>query len=208
MTWYDNFTKLYHKNVPSFKRGEYAAALWTGFGHHLPTTPVLDAMELMFDSEGDLVPAMPSSLFDDELKQGVMRWLQKFNPPGQTPTLHSDSICEVLDIRSVHVKIRPDASPDPNHVLFKNYNQRSVSMDTFVPGGIAKWNVGSNNGLAMLLKRELDKTKVDDPQNPTKYRMIFADVNIFERLMKVHISKHITLWFMLLHHHSIGVLRS
>jgi hypothetical protein len=185
VTWYDNFSKLYHLNTPSFKRGEYASALWTGIGHHLPINHVPDGVQLQFTQEGVFIDAMPPSVFDDGIVRGVLKWLREFNNPQSQPDMFSSSVCNTLDIRSVPLKIRPQSSPEPDHPLFATYDQRAISMDTFVPAGVAEWNIGSNNGLAMLLKREFDQIMVDDDNLPTQYRMIFADVNIFERLMKV-----------------------
>jgi hypothetical protein len=189
VTWYDNFSKMYHLNTPSFRKGEYASALWTGFGHHLPWTDIPDALKFQTQVDGEHLDAMPANLFDDATIKGVCRWLKKFNPPHSNPTLYDESVCNVLGIRSVPVKIRPASCPNPHDPLLSTYNQRAISLDTFVPGGIPEWNIGSNTGLAMMLKKELDKVKVNGVHNPTKYRMIFADVNIFERLMKVCICR-------------------
>jgi hypothetical protein len=190
VTWIDNFSKQYHLNVPSFRRGEYANSLWTGVGHHLPMFDVPHALDLLINASGDIEDAMPPDLFDEGLVEHTLNWLAQLNRPGEEHNMFDSSVYRALDIQSVPIKIRLDLVPDPNDPLLANYDPRSVSLDNFIPASIDPWNVGSNDGLAMVVKRELDAVMVDGECSPTKYRMIFADVNIFERLLKVCTKSH------------------
>lgn len=142
-------------------------------------------LDFQTNDDGQHVDAMSPILFDERAITLMVKRMNKWNPNSRKE-FHSDSLCQQLSIRSVPIKIRNDQL-ESGHVAVQNYNSRAVSLDTFVPGGITNWNVGSNYGMALLLKRELIKVLDANGQHaPKKYRMIVADVNIFERLIKVN----------------------
>jgi hypothetical protein len=120
---------------------------------------------------------MPDCLFEADPVKYVLDRLAEITFDAE------DSICHTRDLRS-----SPVAAPeDLNEQELQAVESQSTFFDRFVPFGICPDNVGSNAYLSHLLYRFTTNRDVPDSSLPdaARPRVLMADVNIFERVLKV-----------------------
>ena len=69
-----------------------------------------------------------------------------------------------------------------------NLAKGPLRLNHFIPKGLIKLNIGSNEGLARILKIHLeDSGIIGAATKPKIYKAVVADLNIFDRVIKVHV---------------------
>ena len=81
----------------------------------------------------------------------------------------------------VPIKGNLDLMPEPFRSSTAAANDRS---DDLYPRGLERENIGSNDGLARVIRRFYEERHMGTDEC-TKYSAFTADVNIFDRCMKV-----------------------
>ena len=62
-----------------------------------------------------------------------------------------------------------------------------VRLNHFIPKSLLRLNIGSNEGLARIMKIHLeDSDIIGAATKPKIYKAVVADLNIFDRVIKVH----------------------
>lgn len=189
--WVDNFSKIYNQRFPSADRFAYRDCLWAAMAfrqYHGPTIDMKFAQDL-FDADR---PAMPDDLFNTTFKSTL--WAMFRNEDQNGVDYLERSLCKRFNIRTIPIKIVPDAQQEPN--LAAKLLSSPDGLTSFFPYGLIQHNIGSNEGLLRILNQLYHGTftQVGEPaganqaQDATrlrKYRLLFVDMNIQIRIMQV-----------------------
>ena len=126
-----------------------------------------------------VIPAMPSNPFlvMDEL----VRFMKSLTQGPEMLFLYDGSLMTIWGANQVPIKGNLDLMPEPFRSSTAAANDRS---DDLYPRGLERENIGSNDGLARVMRRFYDERHMGTAAC-TKYSAFTADVNIFDRCMKV-----------------------
>ena len=102
-------------------------------------------------------------------------------PEGEMLFLFDSSLMTVWGANQVPIKGNLAMMPEPFRSSTAAANDRS---DELYPRGLERENIGSNDGLARVMRRFYDERQMGTAAC-TKYSAFTADVNIFDRCMKV-----------------------
>jgi hypothetical protein len=176
--WWDNFSKFVARQVPTIKKDIFATCLWTGVTVNEYIGPPID-VSIQVDNTGEVVPAMPSDLFAYQalLLQGID---DIYSEGKEYLNL---SLVKKYDIVNVPLKVDTNRFPDLSHIL----NSANNTTKHINPYKLIKHNIGSNLGLATILREYQDEKKMHLHGAVRNYSSINTDENIFYRGMKVHI---------------------
>ena len=169
--WLDNYAKFYHIRIPTEERAYLRQCRWTVCGARpLPD----DCLKRAFDAEGELIPAMPDDIFEDA--PAVLRFLRKFS---RRPVSYVHSVTNLSRLHTFPPGPPTGSRRTPTSGEFWS-DRGDVSAKKFVPTALEADDVGSDSGLLTVLLRWCNPRR--DANN---YGCIVADVNIFDRIMKV-----------------------
>ena len=190
--WYDNYNKMYNKQLVSMSRDVLKLCNWTGRAvrPYLGTQPVSMKVKR---SRGEIVPAMPqlSELweFTEVIDRAIIKQTGSTiedSDSQQIPTDFLDSSFYVLYGAS-RVPLKPDENKVPEE--YKEALRHSPdTLENFHPAGLIEQNIGSNEGLARVIRQLYDEKNMGSVLGASHYVALNVDCNIFSRLMKVHAS--------------------
>ena len=165
--------------MPNIDIGAWADCLWTGEAFRAYTGTVPVSMSIMYN-EGDIVPAMPDDLFDKESEFKVC-WKGAL----ADLTYHAKSKLVKWSIRTVPIK--PDATLAVEKIRWRNALKSDCSsLKTLYPHCIIRKNIGSNKGLAEIMRDHYTSNGQDVEGKCDKYSAFIVDENIYMRILKVH----------------------
>jgi hypothetical protein len=139
------------------------------------------SMNHMLTIMGEVIPAMP--MFPFELMDDLVKFmvLTTQGPEGSMLHLYNDSLMVAWEASSVPLAGNQDMMPEPYRSSTAAANDR---MDNLYPRGLERENIGSNKGLALIMRRFYDDRKMGTPDCKV-YSALSVDVNIFDRMLKV-----------------------
>jgi hypothetical protein len=177
--WIDNFSKMYRKTTSKIDRKILADALWTGvvLRNYAYDDVSMDVMHL----RGFVVPAMPDDPFrlvGDMLQ--TMSVLTEVN--GEMPLLFDDCLFSTWGCNRIPVVPLKDNLPEETLERFERCPSR---LTDFYPKGLVKKNCGSNMGLCEVMLEVMKSQGQGQKEPPNKYFAMTADLNIFDRVVKV-----------------------
>jgi hypothetical protein len=175
VTWIDNYAKGLARKVVRMSNEDFMKHLWTVEGRLLAVSEELKVPYVDRLADGSVRACMPDVLFDTKAVEDVLK----------------------------HIPTRPELPGDINFVNIWNVNtipprlplqslsrkqtdqvQRSRNfMQRFLPIEVHDTNINSNEGLCTILKKTQDDLGTDS--STMRYHVQMADVNIFERTLKV-----------------------
>ena len=178
--WMDNFSKMYRIKVADMRRANLADCLWTGVAVRQYMGAAKVSMTCLLD-RGFHVDAMPpyplarlgkliQTMEDVCTENGEMKCL--FDTSKLT-TWGVNRIPIVPMTRNMPGKAKEGLSKGPSRLTH------------FIPKGLLKLNIGSNEGLARVMKIHMEDAGVGAATKPKIYKAMVADLNIFDRVIKV-----------------------
>lgn len=155
--------------------------LWTCVAYKKYAFPNEVSMDHKRTAAGEVIPGMPSDPFKnvDELVKLMQALTQ--NADGSMPHLFETSLMTVWDANRLPLAANLERMPEPHRSTTAAARDRS---DDLYPRGLERENIGSNDGLAKIMRRFYEQRHLGNP-DCTKYSAVTADVNIFDRMMKV-----------------------
>lgn len=176
MLWIDNFSKTYTRKVPSLSNADsvYHDCLWTGVA--MRKVDLEDQhlnLEVQYDQQGQLIPAMPEAITNEERIAKIMAWIQYVDEEGME--LY-DQCCS-KDILTI--PLTPDKEDAMN---IQDYRESIDGMANLYPVELIEKNIGSNVGLLSIINEMLNEM---DTHRPARYVIVLCDINIFERILRV-----------------------
>ncbi len=156
--------------------------LWSCVAYKKFAYPERVSMNHMLGRNGDVIPAMPTLPFNGmvELVQFIQDTTQ--GPEGSMLHLYETSLMVGWDVTGVPLAGDLAKMPEPYRSSTAAANDH---MDTLYPRGLERENIGSNIGLAQIVRRFYDERKMGTPDCKV-YSALSVDVNIFDRMLKVH----------------------
>ena len=166
--------------------------LWTCVAYKRFAFPEQVRMDHKFARDRTVIPAMPANPFlaMDELVE-YMRSLTQ-GPEGEMLFLYDGSLMTLWGADQVPIKGNLELMPEPFKSSTAAANDRS---DDLYPRGLERENIGSNDGLSRVLRRFYEERHMGTVEC-TKYSAFTADVNIFDRCMKVRNITQYTITYM------------
>ena len=180
--WMDNFSKFMARSIPSCDKDIFSTCLWTGVSIFETSLP-LDADKVVYDDNQQFVRAMPLNLF--EQTSNIINTLQYVND--QSRSYYPQSYVFKYEINSIPLKVRRGQHPDIDQM----YESKPHSLHQVMPFDLKDINIGSNRGLAVLMRQLFEEHKMDTSECK-RYITINADENIYYRVLKVCIMFIIT----------------
>ena len=181
VTWIDNYSDLWRCRIVGMSPEALKKCLWTCVAYKRFPFPEQVSMDHKFARDTSVIPAMPTNPFlvMDELVRFMKSLTQ--GPDGEMLFLYDSSLMTVWGANQVPIKGNLELMPEPFRSSTAAANDRS---DDLYPRGLERENIGSNDGLARVIRRFYDERKMATVEC-TKYSAFTADVNIFDRCMKV-----------------------
>jgi hypothetical protein len=180
--WLDNFSKIYSKKMPNLTAGAYALCHWTCKA--VRTSSVEFDITVMTDDDGNRIPAMPDDLFGEE-----QNLLAKMDGLADVFPLDYYSESAVIKWKVFNVPPRPDPTLAPiQYFQGLRSRQDTVKGKHFIPAGIIKLNINSNEDLCRIMrlhyeKKNMHRTNALECQT---YSVFNTDMAIFHRILKVN----------------------
>jgi hypothetical protein len=137
-------------------------------------------MDVQTDEKNAIIPAMPDDLF--EMEDMLKTQLAAF--PLQSSYQAEECLVALWKVDTVPMK--------PNFAFIENDSWRAAicsdldKLSLMYPKEIIPINIGSNEGLARILRTHYEQEKQDKPGECKKYSALNVDENIFKRTLKVH----------------------
>ena len=174
--WWDNFSKFQARQVPTIKKDIFASCLWTGVTVNEYTGPPVD-VAVRNDDNGQVIPAMPEDLFvyEDIMLQGI----HEIYDEGRER--YDKSLVKRYDVVNVPLKVDTKRFPE----LAETMNSAKNTTKHINPFKLIKHNIGSNLGLATILREYQEDQKMSLHGVVENYSTVNTDENIFYRGMKV-----------------------
>ena len=174
--WWDNFSKFQARQVPTIKKDIFASCLWTGVTVNEYTGPDVN-FALRIDDDGLVIPAMPNDLFvyEDIMIQGIH---EIYNEGRER---YDMSLVKKYDIVNVPLKVDTKRFPE----LAETMNSIKNTTKHINPFKLIKHNIGSNLGLATIMREYQEDQKMSLHGYVQNYSTVNTDENIFYRGMKV-----------------------
>lgn len=173
--WWDNFSKILSRSVPSIHSGIFSQCLWTcmaAFRYRGDVRVSIDVVR----SDNEIVPAMPADIlmYKNNVKQGIT-WVMT-----NSRRLYDDSLVRSYDINNIPPKVNVNVHTQLRQVLNDDHNStRSVHPVKLLP-----YNIGSNAGLLHILQCLCEDNGIHTDEC-RQYKLINADENIYWRILKV-----------------------
>ena len=162
-------------------RAMLADALWTGVAirQYAGSSPV-DVRCVHFG--GYFVPTMPTNPW--KKAPDVLTMLDMLcTTDGNMAMLFEDSKMHFWGVNTI--PITPATHNLPADVMTR-LRTTPTRMHNFYPKGLLPHNIGSNEGLAKVMRILMQDMGLEPPgAPPTKYTAMLSDINIFDRVIKV-----------------------
>ena len=190
MVWMDNYSKQWRTRIVGLSADAMKRCLWTCVAYKRFSYVV--SMDHKMTRRGAVIPAMPTDPFLALADLSSCMKLMTQGPDGEMPLLFDESLMTEWGANQLPLAGDLDRIPEPYRSSIAAANDRS---DDLYPRGLERENIGSNDGLARILRRFYEDRGMGTI-GCSKYSALTVDVNIFDRMMKVKISKsisHVTL---------------
>lgn len=174
--WWDNFSKFRSHSVPTIAKDVFATCLWTGITVNEYTGPPVNNT-IQFNGDGDVIPAMPDDLFANE--EVVLAGIDHIYNEGKL--YYDKSMVKKYDIINIPLKVDTKRFPH----LADTLNSSKNSTKHINPYKLIRHNIGSNLGLATILREFQDDNKMTMHNTVQSYSNVNTDENIFYRGLKV-----------------------
>jgi hypothetical protein len=187
---FDNYAHTIAAHTPSTNSGAFNGCYWCGVALRTFTgTRSFADLSLCYDAEDNIIPAMPPSLFSNELWNQLVDGMNLCDDGGSR-------YLKGADVTKLKVTTCP---PKP---LLKDLDEMEISEEAAVvlkevlsggsldglkevyPADILEHNVGSNKGLMKIVRKLACDEGIDDSSG-TRYSIYLTDVNIYQRINKV-----------------------
>ena len=165
-----------------------ADALWTGVAIRKYAGPVPVNMRCMYFS-GYFVPAMPINPWS-KVKDVLTMLDMLCTTSGDMSMLFEGSKMHNWGVSTI--PITPSTHNLPVEVQSR-LATTPTRLHNFYPKGLLPHNIGSNEGLAKVMRIQMQDMGLEPPGTPpTKYSAMLSDINIFDRVIKVTHTPHET----------------
>ena len=174
--WVDNFSKFLRRSIPTVDQGVFSTCAWTGaaiFPHH--NLALDDSVKRNHDR--DIIPAMPDNILINN--RDVRDMIKATLAEGRN--YYDVSTVKRLDVRNVPPKVDTKTYP----IYRERVEASENSMDSVYPQSIVDINVGTNIGLATIMRKLYDDHRMGTPDECTRYLNMNVDENIYWRILKV-----------------------
>ena len=162
-------------------RAMLADALWTGVAVRKYAGSVPIDMRCVH-SDGYFVPAMPLNPWS-KMKDVLTMLDTLCSTAGRMSMLFEGSKMNVWGV--ITIPITPSTHNLPAEVLAR-LATTPARLHNFYPKGLLPHNIGSNEGLAKVMRIQMQDMGLLPPgAPPTKYSVMLSDINIFDRVIKV-----------------------
>lgn len=187
MVWMDNYSKQWRTRMVGLSSEAMKRCLWTCVAYKSFSFVV--RMDHKIDRHGVVVPAMPTDPFlaFADLSRFIKLTTQGLG--GEMPLLFDKSLMTEWGANRLPLAGDLNLIPEPYRSSTAAANDRS---DDLYPRGLERENIGSNDGLARILRRFYEDRGMGTI-GCSKYSALTVDVNIFDRMMKVKIYKKLKL---------------
>jgi hypothetical protein len=173
--WWDNFSKFLKFGVPTLQKNVFASCLWTGVTINEYKGPEVDIDIKYVDN--NIVPAMPDNIL--LMRDRVMRKLER--ACDSCNDYFPKSLVKQFNVCNIPLKIDTAKFPGMKDVIESDRNtMKFIHSDTLL-----KINIGSNAGLATILREFEQDNKMHLPGMCSEYKTINLDENIYYRTLKV-----------------------
>lgn len=176
VTWVDNYSRIFHHSVVRVSKKDYIQMQWM-VEARIITQADIDC-SVKTDRSGLIIPIMPPDLFDNTAMEATYTRLR------DTPAdfLFEKSFCERWDIDVTPPRLKYERLSSR---LRERAKECSGFMKKFHPVAVLNINISSNVGLARYLRQVQDRATANPGR--TRYHIFVADVNVFERSLKVSV---------------------
>jgi hypothetical protein len=179
---FDNYANTIGRYLPSADLTAYKNCLWTGVAIvRFPPGVSLDIVK----RGGVTVPAMPSSLFSDELWDKLRVKLEIVDAQGSDYL--KTSRVKKWQVNNFPPKPKPehmDAADYADEVELLTNGESADGLGNVYPCGILEHNTSSNLGLCRVMKHVMKEHDWDGREGD-KYVFLMSDINIYHRIQKV-----------------------
>ena len=179
MIWVDNFSKTMARSVPTLTRDVYSSMLWTGMAVFASSETNSFDCTVKLDDNNNVISAMPSNLCD--YRNSVTDGLRFVHSQGRS--FFQDSLVHQFGVNNVPMKIM-----DADDVARNQHSGADHSMGLLHPYQIIDKNIGSNIGLASILRHDFYDPMGMGTDECKRYVCLNLDENIFWRSLKVVLS--------------------
>ena len=128
--------------------------------------------------DGEVFPIMPVDPFEnwDSVLNQVLTAI---------PTFEYIETCQIDKWKVCCIPIKPECVnvDDPGH---RKALKSGGELDTLFPMKIIAENIGSNKGLGRILRAHYEDKRQHQPGKCKKYTVFNVDMDIFQRMIKVH----------------------
>jgi hypothetical protein len=180
--WMDNYNKLKAFQAPSLNKSSWAACAWSCVAlKSVPSYKPLptDTLDIRTSPDSGLViPAMPDDPFTarDFL-------LNKLRRNSDKMCLHDTSLAKLWKVDSVPLKPALNNVPEKYQAPLEH---QVDAIKNFHPLEIVGSNIGSNDGFCRIVRKVWEDHKARDARlGKSTHLVLIADINIFDRLLKV-----------------------
>lgn len=176
--WIDNFSKVHACKIPTIDVGAWRDCLWTGIALKKYNATVPLTMDLQTDEKERVVPAMPDDLFGTE--EQLLTLLNKYKLSSE---YQEECLVRIWEVDTVPMK--PSASKVEQDDWRRALCGDGDKLSQMYPKEIVAVNVGSNEGLAHVMRGHYEDNKQHIPNECKTYSALNVDENIFKRTLKV-----------------------
>ena len=171
---------MYRIKIADMRRTNLADCLWTGVAIRKYMGDAKVSMACLTDGSFhvDAMPSYPLARLGTLLS--TMEELCSVG--GEMMNLFSDSKMVKWGVN--RIPIVPLTVNMPTKAK-DNLAEGPLRLNHFIPKGLLKINIGSNEGLARVLKIHLEDSGIGAATKPKIYKAVVADLNIFDRVIKV-----------------------
>ena len=180
VAWWDNFSKMYRIKIADMRRTNLADCLWTGVAVRKYMGDAKVSMACITDGHFhvDAMPPYPLARIGNLLS--TMEELCADG--GDMKNLFETSKLVKWGVNRIPiVPMTANMPPKAKDSLAKG----PLRLNHFIPKGLLRLNIGSNEGLARIIKIHQEDSGIGGATAPKIYKAVVADLNIFDRVIKV-----------------------
>lgn len=181
--WLDNFSKFKAHSIPTIRKDIFASCLHTGMTVNEYVQQLDDgkqnkvSMQVQLTEEKEVIPAMPDDLMS--FSESVMPSIKQVYDMGTS--YYSESLVLKYDINNIPLKIDVKVFPELKSEICSAKNSTAFIH----PYQLMKPNIGSNRGLATILRQFQDDHRLHLHNACQQYKIMNLDENIYYRTLKV-----------------------
>jgi len=188
--WWDNFNRLFRRQMRTSESNRLEICNWTAQGLMYDATVDTQVNTFRWRNSA-VVSAMPRDplIYKQPVEAAIHRAVGATSRRnGEVPDWVAGAVC--LQIEITRVPLKPPIGAVFNGVVV---DVEAEGLKTFVPIGIKPLNIGKNTDLGLLLREFMVKQGYPFSTDPTqaelancRYSWINVDVGNFSRMYKVH----------------------